>query len=117
MVDEAFERSKKFSITGEHGELKTVIADEAVKVLANTVTPIRIELIQIPKNHIIQPCAYNRHPIGGIISIAEEAPKDLTEDRRIEFVMFIAWENGTVEKGDVLGVVDTLHIKIEGNDG
>ncbi len=116
MVDEAFERSKRFSITGEHGELNTVIADEAVKVLANTVTPIRIELIRIPKNHSIQPCAYNRHPIGGIISVAEEIPKDITDERSIEFVMFIAWENGTVEKGDVLGVIDTLQIKIEGTD-
>ncbi|MDY6930324.1 MAG: DUF22 domain-containing protein [Halobacteriota archaeon] len=116
MVDEAFERSKKFSITSEQGVLNTAIAAENVKVLANTVTPIRIELIHIPKNHTIQPCAYNRHPIGGIISVAEEKPRDVTENRSIEFVMFIAWENGTVEKGDVLGVVDTLPIKIEGND-
>ena len=113
MVDQAFERSQKFSITSGFGVLDTIIAAETVQVLANTVVTIRIEVIEIIKNHTIYPCAYNRHPLGSVISVAEEVPKPVTEERKIEFVMFMAWENGTVEKGDVIGVIDTLPIKIE----
>lgn len=112
MVDQAFERSKKFTITGAGG-LDAVVSDETIQVFANTVMPIRVEEIHIAKNHTISPCAYNRHPLGGVISVAEEIPKDITEERKIEFVMFISWENGTVEKGDILGVIDTYPIEIE----
>ncbi|MDY6966437.1 MAG: DUF22 domain-containing protein [Halobacteriota archaeon] len=113
VLDQAFEPSKKYSITGGLGALDTIIAAETIQVFANTVIPIKINEIEIPRNHTIQPCAYNRHPLGSVISVAEEIPKSVTEERKVEFVMFISWENGTVEKDDVLGVIDTIPIEIK----
>ena len=114
MIDQAFEfeKSKKFTISGTGG-LEAVISAETIQVFANTIMPIRVDEVIIPKNHTINPCAYNRHPLGSVISVAEEEPKSISEERKIEFVMFITWENGTVNKGDVLGVIDTYPIKIE----
>lgn len=112
MIDQAFETQKEYTISGSVG-LIAIISDEKIQIFANTVMPIRVREIKIPKNHTISPCAYNRHPLGSVISVAEEIPKTISEERKIEFVMFIAWENGIIEEGDVLGVIDTFPIKCE----
>ncbi len=104
LVDKAFEVSYEAGGAGVHRGVHVVFANENLKVAKGVDTLIKIKPIDLPKNHLILIDAYARHPLGNVTALMEEVPKKMDQPRRVTQAAFQPWENGTVEKDDVIGV-------------
>lgn len=112
LVEKAYEISYT-SVGGIRGVVQTIVSDEDVRVSKGQTLLIKIKPIVIPKNHISFLCAYARHPLGNAISLVNDTPKAIEEPRSVKFAAFQAWEEGTIEKGEVIGVVDCVQVEIK----
>ncbi len=92
------------------GTLQHVIAAETKNFRKGEAETIDIEEIHLDIGQVITMLGYGRHPIGNIITIGEEEVKRIETKRKSNYAIFLAGEEGTVEKGDVIGVVMILNI-------
>jgi hypothetical protein len=113
LVDKAFEISYETSGSAIHRGAKVIFADQDANVKRGKVSSIRIKPLQIPKHHLSFMSAYARHPLGNVISLVDEKPQKLDKNRTVKQAIFLAWEDGVVEKDDVIGVVDFMLVKPE----
>lgn len=102
----------EYTVTSGAISIDALIANEYVDVYPNTIAIIKVEPIDIPKSTVITPCSYNRHQLGTVISVLEEKPKKLEEERGVDKVAFLPWKSGTIEKGDVLGAIHRRRVLI-----
>ncbi|MCK9150979.1 DUF22 domain-containing protein [Methanobacterium alcaliphilum] len=101
-----------FNIGTISGNLRAIIADEDIDIKSGDVTPIKINKISIPGNHIIYMCAYAAHHLGHPIAVGEETHLPISMDRHADYTTFVAANDGTVKKDDLLGVVIILPISL-----
>jgi len=105
LMNKAFDVSLETSAGEIQREIRAIFADEDVRVSSGKSSLIPIVPFEIPKNFLSFLGGYARHPLGNTFSLVEEHPKRLDEARTIRKAAFHAWADGTVEKGDVIGVV------------
>lgn len=103
--------STRFQLKQADGELHTLIAAEDVRVKKSEVAEVPIEPVPVPLNRLIVPCGYIRHPLGNTVAVGEEEPKDVDQKRYLEHVAFLPFKYGEIREGDVVGVVDFIHIE------
>jgi hypothetical protein len=96
----------------EGGMIVPIIADETVEFKQGDAKSIKIKEIKIPPKHLILMCSYARHRVGHIIAVGEEFPVPIEMERTADNAMFIAGIDGTVSKGDLIGMAILIPIEI-----
>ncbi len=104
LADKAFEASLETTTGAVRRELRAIFADEEVKVSKGKTFLIKIAPVDIPKNYLTFMGGYARHPLGNALALVDEYPKRIDQARKVRQAAFHAWGDGTVEKGDVIGV-------------
>ncbi len=89
-----------------HKIINTIFADEDAVVLQGETIDIKIAPLDIPKNCFCFLDSYVRHPVGNVIMLVEDPQKKMESPRTATHAIFHGMDNGRVEKGDVIGVVD-----------
>ena len=95
------------------GKRLLIIADEKVELKKGEITNIKIKNIDIEPYTLTLIDAYEKHPIGSVISIGEEISLPFDSKRRGDYGVFIAFKDGVVNKGDVIGCVVLIHLDLE----
>ncbi len=99
---------------GPHGEWEMVIANEDKEVKKDEIVNIKIEEIEVPPKSIVLPCPVMRHALGVVLSFAGVGkPKKVEGARFLNEVLFHPIFNGTINKGQLLGVVNVFYASIE----
>ncbi|AGK61724.1 hypothetical protein Asulf_01753 [Archaeoglobus sulfaticallidus PM70-1] len=93
------------------GSWKMLIADEDVEFKAGEVKPVRIRRTPLPRESIVLRCPVTRHAFGYVASLGRRGePQPIEEDRELNYVIFKALDNGTIRKGDLIGVVNIFPV-------
>jgi len=87
------------------GRFVPIVAKEEVEVGEGDSVVIDVEPVEVPPHHMLLLSPYARHPLGHVIAVGEEHPKMMELGRKVTYAYFSAVRAGTVEKGDVLGVL------------
>jgi len=111
------EEHKKEHVIGDFnveakGKVKSVVADQDLKIKSGDIKPIKIKPLDIPANHIGFLSSYARNKFGHVIAIGEEVPLPIEMKRSADYATFIAALNGEVKKGDLIGIFILFPIKI-----
>ena len=91
---------------------KLLVAKESIEVKKGEVYGIEIEKVRLPPNTIVSPLSVKRHHFGIVIDVTEDRPEKIDGERTIEAAYFMATSDGSVEEGDLIGVVKVYPIKI-----
>ncbi|MBI5679927.1 MAG: DUF22 domain-containing protein [Methanobacterium sp.] len=94
------------------GKMRAIISDEDIDVKANEATPIKIQQIKIPKNHITFLSAYAANRYGHAVAVGGEIHLPISLDKTVDHASFLASINGTIKKDDLLGVLILLPIEM-----
>ena len=93
-------------------EWRMLIAAEDVEVRAFKPTIIKIEKVDIPENTIVSPLSIMRHALGTVIDVFQPGePKKVEEKKTITSVVFMPVEDGNVERGQLIGVINVRYVK------
>ena len=99
---------------GPYGEWQMAIAAEEKEVRRNTLTPIKIEEVDIPEKAVALPCIIQRHALGVVTALhAPGKPKKVEERRTFNEAIFHAIADGTIHEGELLGVINIFYASIE----
>ncbi|MEM4702098.1 MAG: DUF22 domain-containing protein, partial [Archaeoglobaceae archaeon] len=91
-----------------------LVADEDVSVRAGEVKRIKIREINIPSDTIVVPIGFMMNAYGSVIDVVQLGrPSKVEEEKRINEVVFLAVEDGKIEKMDLLGVLLIYFIGLE----
>jgi len=86
-----------------------VIAIEKVVVKANNVHQINIRPIKLNPDELILPCPVTWNSLGHVISIGHKGvPQRVEKARTFEYANFLAFRDGTIMEGDLLGVLNVF---------
>ncbi len=91
---------------------KTLIASESKKVRRGKVEVIEVEPVSIAPNTILAPLSIMRHAYGTVVDVIEDKPSMVENEKKVEKAVFLAVEDGTVEEGDLIGVIQVLFVKV-----
>lgn len=91
---------------------KALVADESKRVRKNTLEIIRVKSVHLPPKSTIAPLSIIRHALGTVLDTVPEKIRKIEETREINHVYFYAMENGTVEKGDLVGIVKVYPVNV-----
>ncbi|MDR2967404.1 MAG: DUF22 domain-containing protein [Methanobacteriaceae archaeon] len=115
-----FKRETEHSKTGkmdlEMGDIpilsRVIVADEDIELKEGKSVSIKIKEISIPAKHIATIGAYaaNRH--GHTIAVGSETHIPLSMDKVADKAAFVVIANGKIEKGDLLGFLSLIPVKI-----
>lgn len=95
---------------GPKGEWQMLIANETKEVHANKIVEIRIEDVEVPERAIVLPCFIARHALGFVPSLISVGKPKRVEQRRIfNQALFYPIADGTIHKGELIGVVNILY--------
>ncbi len=109
LVDKAYEISYETSMGSVHRGARAIFANQNVKISKGQTALVKIKPVTIPMDHLSFMSAYARHPLGNVVSLMDDdAPKKLDKPRTVSLAVFLAWEDGRIEKDDVIGVVDFM---------
>lgn len=109
LVDKAFEVSHAVSEGVAHRAARPITVAEKIDVQKGDTKVIAIRPIVIPLNHLSFISAYARHPLGSVIAIISDEPRELNKPRVIKQAVFHAWDSGLVEENDIVGVLNFIH--------
>jgi hypothetical protein len=93
------------------GSWKMLIADEDVEFEAGEAKPVRVRKTVLPREVIVLGCPVLRHALGCVYALGRSGePQPVEEEREINYVIFSAFGNGRVRRGDLLGVLNVFPI-------
>jgi hypothetical protein len=88
----------------------TVICDEAINVGKGEIKTIKIKPLKLKSEEIVLPCPLTRNALGCLLSLGSGgAPKKVEQDRELTYAIFAAYKKGTIEKNEVIGVVNLFN--------
>ncbi|MDI9619472.1 MAG: DUF22 domain-containing protein [Candidatus Nezhaarchaeota archaeon] len=92
------------------GRWINVVADENFKVKAGQTYIVKIEPIKLYPKEITLMCPVSRHALGMLLGLygSEGKPRAVEKEREFAQAVFQAFRDGTVEKGDLIGVLNVL---------
>lgn len=108
-------KSKEFGyVKSDIGLWELLIADEDVKVKAGEAVRINIKEIRLPPNTVITPLYIIRNAYGTVLDVVQLGkPSRVEEEKRINQVIFLPIENGKIEKGDLIGVINVYYVGVK----
>ncbi|MCS7143644.1 MAG: DUF22 domain-containing protein [Archaeoglobaceae archaeon] len=90
-----------------------IVADENLEVEKGKVVRIKIRGFEVPDNTIPVPLNITRNPIGGFLDVISPGkPKKVEESRFINEAIFVPVINSSIEKGDIIGVLNIYYISV-----
>ena len=95
-----------------HRAISTIYSDDEVVVLRGETIIVKIVPLKIPENCLCFLDSYVRHPLGNTIMLIEDPQRKIEVPRIATHAVFHGIEDGRVEKGDVIGVVDFIFAEI-----
>jgi len=97
----------------DFAEWKMLIAAKDVNVEANKVAIIDVEELKIPKNTIVFPLSIMRHALGSVVDVFQPGePRKVEDSKVIKSVLFLPIKDGTVKKGQLIGVINIRYVRI-----
>ena len=88
---------------------ESIISDETITLNKGEIKAIKIKPLELKPEEIIVSCPLIRNAIGCVLSIgADGLPKRVEQARRITFAIFCAYQEGKIEKDELLGVVNVF---------
>lgn len=88
-----------------------VVSDEDVELRAGEVVKVRVKEIEIPANTVVVPIGFAMNAYGSLVDVVEAGrPSRVEEEKRITHAIFLPFEDGKVEKGDLLGVISIYFV-------
>ncbi|AXI25265.1 DUF22 domain-containing protein [Methanofervidicoccus sp. A16] len=112
-IEESIKKKKGRIELEISGKRIPIIADEDVNFKSGEVKTVKIEPIDIPSCTVTIIDGYEKHPIGVTVSIGEEISSPFDSERKGKHGVFIAFKDGQVKKGDVIGGVFLIHLHRE----
>jgi len=100
-----------FEVKGR-GKVKSVVADQDLKLKAGNIKPVKIKHLEIPSNHIGLLSSYARNKFGHVIAIGEEVPLPIEMERSADYATFVAALDGEIKKDDLIGILILLPVEI-----
>ncbi len=89
------------------GRWEMLVANEEKEFKAGETKIIDIVPIKLEHEEICLSCPLQRHGLGVVVAVgARGKPKLVEEERRIDYAVFTAVEDGKVSKNELLGVVN-----------
>ncbi|WP_290596603.1 MULTISPECIES: DUF22 domain-containing protein [unclassified Archaeoglobus] len=93
------------------GVWETLIADEDVTVRKGDIVRIKIREINLPPSTVVVPLSIMRNAYGTVLDVIELGePKRVEDEKRIQQAIFLAIEDGKIEKGDLIGVINVYYV-------
>jgi hypothetical protein len=104
-----------FGYTRSHiGEWESVVAGERMKIKAGEVARIRIKELKIPPNTVIVPLNVMRNTTGVLLDVVQLGrPSKVEEEKTISQAVFLPVEDGVIEEGDLLGVINVYYVGVK----
>jgi len=85
-----------------------------LKVNPGEVRRIRIREIRLPPNTVVVPIGFMMNAYGSLVDVIEVGkPSRAEKEKMITEAIFLAVEDGKIEKGDMLGVLCVYYIGLE----
>ncbi len=95
------------------GVWELLIADEDVKVKAGEVVRIKIRDVTLPPNTIVVPLYIMRNAYGTVLDVIQLGkPSRIEDEKRINQVVFLPIEDGKIERGDLIGVMNVYYVGV-----
>ena len=92
-------------------EWHPIIARESAHVHKGEINLIRVENLELPENTIPVPLSMMRHAMGSVVDVAQAGKPRLVEEKKlITHAVFVPAFDGTIERGDLLGVLNVYYI-------
>jgi len=108
-------KTRVFGYTRSHiGVWELLIADERVKVKKGDVVRIKIKEVNLPPDTVVVPLSFMRNAYGTVLDVVELGrPRKVEEEKRIQQAVFLAAEDGWMEEGDLIGVINVYFVGVE----
>ena len=89
-----------------------VIADEDITIGAGRFEKIKVKKINIQKDTLALPCAFNHHALASVLKLAGKggASAPVEQDRVVESAYIMGVESGDIRRGDLLAVINVFPI-------
>ena len=98
-----------FTIANE-GKWEMLISDKDMEVKKGEVIDIPLKLVSIPENSVALPCAFIHHALGVVLKARHTGVALVETRRKLSSVIFLPIQDGKVEKGDLLSVINVFPI-------
>jgi hypothetical protein len=86
-----------------------VVAMEKVSLRANNVYQVNIREIRLSPNELVIPCPVTWNSLGQLLSVGRRGKPQRVEKARVfNYASFLAFKNGEVVEGDLLGVLNVF---------
>ena len=108
-------RTKVFGYSRSHiGVWELLVADETLEVKAGEVTRIKIENLKLPPNTVVVPLSIMRNAYGSVLDVVQLGKPARVEDEKIiHQAVFLPIEDGVIERGDLLGVINVYYVGVK----
>ncbi len=98
--------------TADYAYWKLLIADEDTTVEKNKIKLIKIRDVQLPPHTIVSPLSIMRHGLGVVLDVYGENTRKIEEEKTLKAVTFLPIDNGTIKRGDLIGVVKVFVVGV-----
>ena len=96
------------------GVWELLVADEDVAVRKGDVIRVKIRELEIPPSTVVVPLSIMRNAYGTVLDVVELGrPSKVEEVKRIQQAVFLAIEDGKIERGDLIGVINVYYVGME----
>lgn len=96
------------------GVWELLVADETVRVKRGDVLRIRIKEVRLPPNTVVVPLSIMRNAYGTVLDVVQIGkPSRVEEEKRIQQAVFLAVEDGVIEEGDLIGVINVYFVGVD----
>ncbi|MCS7139827.1 MAG: DUF22 domain-containing protein [Nitrososphaerota archaeon] len=86
-----------------------VVAIEKAILRANNVHQINIRPIKLNPDELVIPCPVTWNSLGHLLSVGRKgAPQKVEKARTFEYANFLAFRDGTIIEGDLLGILNVF---------
>jgi len=93
------------------GVWEMLIADEDVTVRKGDIVRVKIKEINLPPSTVVVPLSVMRNAYGTVLDVVELGrPKKVEDEKRIQQAVFFAVDDGKIEKGDLIGVINVYYV-------
>jgi hypothetical protein len=98
-----------FTLSNE-GKWEMFISAENIEVKKGEVEEISIQEVIIPENSVALPCVFCHHALGVVLKAKHMGVALVETRRKITSVIFLPIQDGMIEKGDLLAVINVFPI-------
>jgi hypothetical protein len=96
-------RERSYKLTRAVTQPEFLVANTGMEVKAGRYYKVPVKPMKIPPHFVIHLGPYMVHNLGHVVGLGEKLPRPIDIERNIEHVMFLAFEDGEVKKGDLVG--------------